>query len=100
MHILFVFLVLIFMATWVVTNALNNGTCYNTNYIQDVEYSPCIPDAEVSSCCVVGDICLSNGLCESGNSSGMTPYSTGLCTEYYWDSPATCFEMCDHNKTG
>lgn len=91
---------IVFLPAWIVTAAPNNGICYNTNGVQDGSSLPCDPKAAVSFCCQFGDMCLSNGLCEpSGNQSQYyTPYFTGLCTDYTWNSPPTCLEICNNNK--
>lgn len=91
----------LFLATWFVTAAPNNGICYNTDQIQDGGYLPCDPEAEVSFCCKPGDICLSKGLCEPSvnTSSYDTPYFTSLCTDYSWNSPSTCLEICNNNPS-
>ena len=89
----------IFCAAWVVTAAPNNGKCFNSDQVQNGNYAPCDPKAEVSSCCLFGDSCLSNGLCKSSRQSGLELFYTGFCTDYFWNTPSTCPEVCDHNKT-
>lgn len=90
----------VILAAWHVTAVPNNGKCYNADQIQDGGSLPCDPEAEVSFCCAFGNICLSNGLCEpSGNLSQYdTPYFTSLCTDYSWNSPSTCLEICNNSK--
>ena len=92
---------IVFLTARVVKAAPNNGKCYNANQIQVGSALPCDPEAEVSSCCYFGYICLSNGLCEpNGNLSQYdTPYFTSFCTDYSWNSPSTCLEICNNNKT-
>ena len=91
----------VFLTAWSATAAVNNGKCYHGNQIQDGTNSPCDPEAEVSSCCHLGFICLSNGLCEpSVNASQyVTPYFSSTCTDYSWNSPSVCVGMCENNKT-
>lgn len=89
----------IFWAAWAVTAAPNNGKCFDSDQVQSGDYVPCDPKAEVSSCCVLGDICLSNGLCRATRPGVLTPYFTGLCTDYLWNAPSTCLEICNHNTT-
>ena len=91
----------VFLVAGVVTAGPNRGKCYNTDQVQVGNSLPCNPEAEVSFCCAFGDICLSNGLCEpSGNLSQYdTPYFTSTCTDYSWNSPSDCPEICNNNKT-
>ena len=90
---------LVFLTPWGVTAVPNNGKCYGLDRVQDGEFTPCNPEAEVSSCCWLKDTCLSNGICKTSNDTAGTPYFTGLCTDYSWNSPSECLEICDHNKT-
>ena len=101
MHSLCLISLVVFLPAWIVTAAPNNGICYNANGVQDGISLPCDPKAAVSSCCHFGDICYSNGLCvSSGNQSQYyTAYFTGQCTDYTWNSPSTCLEICNNDKS-
>ena len=81
-----------------VTTAPNNGICYNKNMVQDPAQLACNSEAEVSSCCSFGAICLSNALCQTTNPKTYTPYFTGTCTDYMWNSSSTCPEICNNDK--
>ena len=97
MNSLLLVLLVVFGTASFVTAALNNGICYNINRIQEPSYLVCNPEAEVSSCCSSGATCLSNGLCEFSNITVST-YWTGTCTDYLWNSPSTCPEICNNDK--
>ena len=88
-----------FWEALIITAAPNDGKCYNPNRDQGVDFLPCYPEAEVSPCCLQGDSCLSNGLCQSSANGTLTPYFTGQCTDFTWSSPSVCPEICNNNKT-
>ena len=88
-------LLVVFWTASFVTAASNNGICYNKNRVQEPTRLACNPEAEVSSCCPSGDICLSNGICQN-STSNITPYWTGTCTDYMWNSPSACPEICNN----
>ena len=90
-------LLVVFWTASFVTAAPNSGICYNKNKIQDPTQRACNPDAEVSSCCQSGSICFSNGLCQI-DAKGITPYWTGTCTDYTWNSPSACPEVCNNDN--
>lgn len=100
MHLSFLILLVVFQTAWVVTAAPNNGICYNIDQVQAVSSAgaPCDSEAEVSVCCEVGSICLSNGLCETINQTQQSSFFTGDCTDSSWNS-STCPKICNNNRT-
>ena len=90
-------LLLVFWTASFVTAAPNNGICYNKNMVQDPSQIACNPEAEASLCCSSDCFCLSNGLCQSKTPTQV--YWTGTCTDYLWNSPSECPEVCNNDKT-
>ena len=45
-----------------------------------------------SSCCAIGGICYSNGVCQQSN-SGVQDYLRVGCTDHTWQDPA-CLDQC------
>lgn len=78
--------------------SLDGGICYDSNRVQDPNFLPCDSEAETSFCCAGDGICLSNGLCKPVVDQSYTPYYTSECTDYAWNAPSTCPEICN-NKT-
>ena len=89
----------VFWTIWTATAASNGGICFDSNHVQDTTSFPCDSEAETSFCCAGNDICLSNGLCKPVVDQGYTPYYTSDCTDYSWNAPSTCLEICNNNKT-
>lgn len=84
------------------TASPNSGICYDSYRIQDPNTLVCDSEAEVSSCCSLNSVCLSNGLCATpvtNTSRFYEPYYKGDCTDYLWNSPLTCPAICNNNKT-
>ncbi|KAI1644748.1 uncharacterized protein F4817DRAFT_346171 [Daldinia loculata] len=69
--------------------AINN--CYYPNQQEAEDDSPCNPDADSSACCGggIGNICLSNGLCQGPNGAVIR----GSCSDKNWDSE-NCANYC------
>ena len=66
--------------------------CYfpNGQVTDDLE---CFPSQPETPCCVRGSTCLSNGLCQSTNSSGGVNYGRRSCTDPSWRS-TLCPQHC------
>ena len=90
-------LLIVFGSSSFVAAKPNDGICYHKNRVQDPTRMACNPEAEVSTCCQPGAICLSNGLCEMV-SNDVSRYWTGTCTDYTWNSPSVCPAICNHAK--
>lgn len=99
MHPSFLVLLVVFRTAWVVTAAPNDGMCYNEDQVQAISSAgaPCDSEAEVSICCGFGSICLSNGLCETINSTQQSSFFTDDCTDNSWKS-STCPKICNNNR--
>ncbi|KAF3064354.1 hypothetical protein GL218_01035 [Daldinia childiae] len=65
--------------------------CYYPNQQEAEDNSPCNPDADSSACCGggIGNICLSNGLCQGSNGAVIR----GSCSDKNWDSK-NCAKYC------
>lgn len=74
----------------------NNGSLYSNTA---ATYVPCDPTAVESgghsSCCAIGDLCMSNGLCmeASNEPKGLNHYWRNGCTDKTWKDPA-CPNFC------
>ena len=70
--------------------------CYypNGQVSDDLE---CIPTAPETACCGRGSTCLSNGVCESTNSSDIASYFRGSCTDSTWIS-TLCPRFCQSGE--
>ena len=101
MYSLFITSMTVYWTFVAVTAAPNGGACYDSDGIQNNDSFPCDSEAETTFCCAAGYICLSNGLCQpaSNLSAYITPYFTSDCTDYSWNSPSACPEICNNNKT-
>jgi len=73
------------------------STCYlpDGSVSQDYPSVPCDPSTAISSCCVPGDYCLSNGLCLKSSVNNLLAVSG--CTDRNWVEP--CNKYCV-NKSG
>jgi hypothetical protein len=74
-------------------------TCYFPDGSPSVA-QPCMLDAETSTCCTQGWICLTNGLCKAGNSTQRlytAQYFRAGCTDKDWKDPA-CPQICRGRK--
>lgn len=108
MHISVTLITLI--AVYFVPRVSSGDQCFNIGQVQvgidsvGADYLPCQPSASSSSCCPLGWICLSNGLCEPlpGNSTqnhGLTSLYTGFCTDPSWKNETVCPRVCNNNVT-
>lgn len=57
----------------------------------------CNPNAPETACCARGHTCLSNGVCEWTNSSGIANYGRGSCTDSAWRS-TLCPQFCQSGE--
>ncbi|ORY70290.1 uncharacterized protein BCR38DRAFT_421698 [Pseudomassariella vexata] len=74
---------------------LTAATCYFPNTEETLENYPCNPDVDDSPCCGggLGNVCLSNGLCLSGDGHLIR----GACTNTDWNG---CPNICLSASTG
>ncbi|KAF2115078.1 hypothetical protein BDV96DRAFT_600213 [Lophiotrema nucula] len=88
---------------YAVAFAASNSTCYYPAGLEN-RGIPCNPDAEVSSCCGPGFVCLSNGLCTPGKDDKKTyryKYYRSGCTDPTWNStdcPQYCLDVLTTNE--
>ncbi|KAF2442784.1 hypothetical protein P171DRAFT_486764 [Karstenula rhodostoma CBS 690.94] len=74
----------------------NNGSLYTNS---KAIYVPCnitaIENGEHSSCCAIGDLCMTNGLCmeQANEAKGANHYWRNGCTDKTWKDPA-CPNYC------
>lgn len=98
------------VAVYYLRRVICDDQCFNIGQVQvgidstGADYLPCEPAASTSSCCPLGWICLSNGLCEPlpGNTTqnlGLTSLYTGFCTDPLWRNETICPKVCNNNVT-
>lgn len=75
-----------------VASTMSSPTCYFPDGVVDVESIACDPSAPVSSCCLPGDNCMSNGLCNNGGTD-LTSIVRNSCTDSSWAS-LSCPQYC------
>ncbi|KAK7188316.1 hypothetical protein PSPO01_05507 [Paraphaeosphaeria sporulosa] len=74
----------------------NNGSLYANTA---ATYVPCnltaVENGEHSSCCAIGDLCMTNGLCmePANEAKGANHYWRNGCTDKTWQDPA-CPNVC------
>ncbi|PVH99947.1 hypothetical protein DM02DRAFT_672331 [Periconia macrospinosa] len=85
-------------------------SCYSRNGTvltqrNSINYIPCnvtaLEENKHTSCCAVGDLCLTNGLCRSQDDEkhqGNQYFRVG-CTDKSWNDPA-CADVCEGKETG
>ena len=76
--------------------SLTTAQCFypNGQASDDLE---CDPEEPETACCPRGYTCLSNGLCELTNSSGIANYGRGSCTDLSWRS-TLCPQFCQSGE--
>ncbi|MCJ1386797.1 hypothetical protein MMC17_009924 [Xylographa soralifera] len=73
----------------------SSSICYTSAGTQSDSLA-CSPDEANSMCCETDDICLSNGLCQPANDTGVfTQYHFFGCTDPTWNAPE-CHTQCQN----
>ncbi len=66
-----------------------NPWVFSSQYPIDA-WVPCLPEAEVSACCSLGDFCMTNGLCMDSTANNFLTQQG--CTDRNWSAP--CNNYC------
>ncbi|KAH8602360.1 hypothetical protein B0O99DRAFT_680489 [Bisporella sp. PMI_857] len=79
-------------------NGITAQTCFGHDGNQATTSFVCQPDAEVSSCCMPGDICYSNGLCKptikEKVDTALTAFFNFGCTDPTFNSTSCMSQNC------